>query len=80
PHILVTGSTRGIGAAIVAALQARGARVIGPGRPDGSDVRGADLEDPSAADALWARALERLDGRIDVLVNNAGVFEAAPVD
>ena len=41
---------------------------------------GADLEDPSAADGLWARALERLDGRIDVLVNNAGVFEAAPVD
>jgi len=80
PHILVTGSTRGIGAAIVAALQARGARVIGHGRTDGSDVLGADLEDPSAADALWARALERLDGRIDVLVNNAGVFEAAPVD
>src|SRR6185436_7619419 len=27
----------------------------------------------------WNEALERLDGRIDVLVNNAGVFEAAPI-
>ncbi len=29
---------------------------------------------------LWSEALERLDGKIDVLVNNAGVFEANPVD
>ncbi len=41
---------------------------------------GADLADPGAADALWDAALARLDGRIDVLINNAGVFEAIPVD
>ena len=29
---------------------------------------------------MWTAALEALDGRIDVLVNNAGVFEAAPID
>ena len=79
-HILVTGSTRGIGAAIVAALGGRRVRVVGHGRADGPDTLGADLADPAAADALWARALARLDGRIDVLVNNAGVFEAVPLD
>src|ERR1700744_5659809 len=66
-HILVTGSTR--------ASRARGVRLVGHGRADGPDVLGADLADPAAADVLWDRALARLDGRIDVLVNNAGVFE-----
>jgi NAD(P)-dependent dehydrogenase (short-subunit alcohol dehydrogenase family) len=80
PRVLVTGSTRGIGAAIAAALARRGARVIGHGRADGADVLGADLADPEAASRLWSRALEQLDSHVDVLINNAGVFEPAGID
>jgi NAD(P)-dependent dehydrogenase (short-subunit alcohol dehydrogenase family) len=43
-------------------------------------VLGADLAEGGAADRLWDRALAALEGRIDVLVNNAGVFEPIAVD
>jgi NAD(P)-dependent dehydrogenase (short-subunit alcohol dehydrogenase family) len=79
-HILVTGSTRGIGAAVATALQARGAVVAGHGRPGQQAVLGADLAEADAPDRLWNHALEQLNGRIDVLVNNAGVFEPVEVD
>jgi 3-oxoacyl-[acyl-carrier protein] reductase len=79
-HILVTGSTRGIGAAVAQTLTARGVRFVGHGRADGEGVLGADLSEPGAADALWDRALAQLHGRIDGLVNNAGVFESIAVD
>ena len=78
---LVTGSSRGIGAAIAAALRARGVKVIGHGsRAHDAATSGADLADPTAPARLWDEALERGGGRIDILVNNAGLFAANPLE
>ena len=77
-HILVTGASRGIGASILAALN--GHKVVGHSSKGGGGLLAADLAVPGAADGLWREALGRLGGRIDVLVNNAGIFEDAPLD
>lgn len=73
-HILLTGASRGIGKAIETTLIERGARVVGLSSADG------DLSDPTVPSELWRAALEKLDGRIDALINNAGVFEPNPLD
>jgi 2-deoxy-D-gluconate 3-dehydrogenase len=88
---LVTGASRGLGAAIAEGLAEAGADVAVHGNtrsPDGTCERiralgrralplAGDLGDPAAPDRLVAETLDGLGG-LDVLVNNAGTIRRAP--
>jgi 3-oxoacyl-[acyl-carrier protein] reductase len=68
---VVTGATRGIGAATAARLEDEGARVVRVARSEGIDVT-----DPDAAELI----AERAGAPVDILVNNAGTSEIKPLD
>ncbi|MGO4762029.1 SDR family NAD(P)-dependent oxidoreductase [Cupriavidus sp. 2KB_3] len=81
--VIVTGASQGIGAELVKAYRERGYRVVATARnikptddPDIAIVPG-DIGDPDTARRVVAKALEAF-GRIDSLVNNAGIFVAKP--
>jgi 2-hydroxycyclohexanecarboxyl-CoA dehydrogenase len=79
---LVTGGAKGIGAAIVAALAARGARVVALDRdpvapPAGVRARQADVGDYAAVDAAVQATVAEF-GRLDIVVNNAGWDRVQP--
>lgn len=93
-NVLVTGSTKGLGEAIVRILAGEGANVIVSGRSEdltqsiaeklakdcGVTAVGipADLGQRGVAEELFAKSLEAL-GSLDILVNNAGIWPTAYV-
>jgi NAD(P)-dependent dehydrogenase (short-subunit alcohol dehydrogenase family) len=80
---IVTGASQGIGEAIAVTFLQRGYAVVGTSRkiaPADSELYltvAGDIADPLTANQVVAAALERF-GRIDTLVNNAGIFMAKP--
>jgi NAD(P)-dependent dehydrogenase (short-subunit alcohol dehydrogenase family) len=80
---VITGASRGIGAELVVAYRRRGWAVVAVSRTIRADSDpavlsvDADLTEPATADRITAEALGRF-GRIDTLINNAGVFISKP--
>ena len=80
---VITGASQGIGAALVEAYRERNYRVVAVARsikPSNDDdvlAVAGDIADPKTAERAIAAGLDRF-GRIDTLVNNAGIFIAKP--
>ncbi|MEW1775165.1 SDR family oxidoreductase [Streptomyces sp. NPDC086777] len=80
---IVTGASQGIGAALVEGYRKLGhavvatSRTIAPADDAGVLTVQGDIADPATAERVVAAAVERF-GRIDTVVNNAGVFVAKP--
>ncbi|MEO8455892.1 MAG: SDR family oxidoreductase [Sphingomicrobium sp.] len=75
-NILITGASRGIGAAAYALLKSTGHNVAGHSTRGNDELIAGDLADPAAPARIWEAALGRLGGRVDALVNNAGIYES----
>ena len=80
---IITGGSQGIGAGLVAAYRQQGWAVVATSRtikpsadPDVLTVDG-DVSDPATTDRIISQALDRF-GRVDTLVNNAGVYVSKP--
>jgi NAD(P)-dependent dehydrogenase (short-subunit alcohol dehydrogenase family) len=80
---IITGGSQGIGAGLVAGYRARGwavvavARTIKPADEEDVLTVAGDITEPATADRIVDAALGRF-GRIDTLVNNAGVYISKP--
>lgn len=79
-NILITGASRGIGAAAYELLKSRGHNAVGHSTRGGGDLIAGDLMEADTPRAIWGEALDRLGGRIDALVNNAGIYEAVAAE
>jgi NAD(P)-dependent dehydrogenase (short-subunit alcohol dehydrogenase family) len=80
---IITGASQGIGAGLTRAYRERGyavivtARSIGPSEDAGIVAVEGDIADPDTAQHIVDAAIERF-GRIDTLINNAGIYIGKP--
>lgn len=81
--VVITGASQGIGAGLVQGFRTRGDRVVANSRsikpsedPRVLNIAG-DIADPAVAEHVVKQAVERF-GRIDTLINNAGIFISKP--
>lgn len=80
---IVTGASQGIGTGLARAYRERGyaviatARSIGPSEDAGIVAVEGDIADPDTAQRIVDAAIERF-GRIDTLINNAGIYIGKP--
>jgi NAD(P)-dependent dehydrogenase (short-subunit alcohol dehydrogenase family) len=82
---LITGASQGIGAGLVNGFLERGYRVVANSRTIKPDTHGSpdvltvagDVSDPQTAERIVGAAIDHF-GRIDTLVNNAGIFISKP--
>lgn len=77
--VVVTGGASGIGQAIAAAFRDNGDTVAVLDRAAGSGVIHVDVADEASVKAAFAEARNRL-GRIDILVNSAGLLTESPLE
>jgi NAD(P)-dependent dehydrogenase (short-subunit alcohol dehydrogenase family) len=89
--VLITGAGGGIGSATVRTIARSGGRVLAHDlsteatKPLVDELAGSvhalegDLTDPAGAERVWSQAVE-VHGKIDVLINNAGIYPPAPLD
>ena len=83
PVAVITGGSQGIGAGLVDGYRERGwavvvnARSVKPSPDPGVVTVAGDISEPATADRIISAAVERF-GRVDTLVNNAGVYISKP--
>ena len=81
--VVITGASQGIGAGLAQGFRERGYRVVANSRSikQGDDPQvlniAGDIADPAVAERVVKQAVERF-GRIDTLINNAGIFISKP--
>src|SRR6266436_9560201 len=76
---VVTGASKGIGAAIAKSLAAEGATVVVNYASSKAVAVGGDVSKAAEANGIIDAAIKNY-GRLDILVNNSGVYEFAPIE